>query len=162
MKVFDLQCEELGHIFEGWFASHDDYDSQQTRGLVSCPVCGSDRVIKRLSAPRLNVGHFRDHEAVERPAEGAGAAVAPSAAPASEAMQMARLQAAIFKQVREMVRKADNVGPRFAEEARRIHQGEAEDRAIRGTSTPEERAELAEEGIDVLGLPDIFDDERLQ
>ncbi|WP_233235535.1 DUF1178 family protein [Bordetella sp. LUAb4] len=162
MKVFDLQCEELGHIFEGWFASHDDYDSQQTRGLVSCPVCGCAKVIKRLSAPRLNVGHFRDPEAVKHPAEGAVAVAPVTAAPTSEAMQMARLQAAIFKQVREIVRNADNVGPRFAEEARRIHQGEAEDRAIRGTSTPEERAELAEEGIDVLGLPDIFDDERLQ
>ncbi|OWT77540.1 hypothetical protein CEY04_16500 [Achromobacter sp. HZ28] len=162
MKVFDLQCEELGHIFEGWFASHEDYDSQQARGLVSCPVCGSGRVIKRLSAPRLNVGHFRDPEAARRPAEGAVATAPASAEPTAESVQMARLQAAIFKQVREMVRQADNVGPRFAEEARRIHQGEAEDRAIRGTSTPEERAELAEEGIDVLGLPDIFDDERLQ
>ena len=76
MKVFDLQCEELAHIFEGWFASHEDYDSQQARGLVSCPVCGSDRVIKRLSAPRLNVGHFRDPDAVQRSAEGAVAAPA--------------------------------------------------------------------------------------
>ncbi|WP_454691048.1 DUF1178 family protein [Achromobacter aloeverae] len=157
MKVFDLQCEEHGHVFEGWFASHDDYDSQQARGLVSCPVCGSGKVVKRLSAPRLNVGHFREPEAAA-----SVPAPAPAAAPSSGAVQMARLQAAIFNQVREMVRRADNVGDRFAEEARRIHYGEAEDRAIRGTSTPEERAELAEEGIEVLGLPDIFDDERLQ
>ncbi|MFC4275015.1 DUF1178 family protein [Achromobacter aloeverae] len=158
MKVFDLQCEEHGHIFEGWFASHDDYDSQQARGLVSCPVCGGSKVVKRLSAPRLNVGHFREPAA----SPAAGALAATVAEPSGEAMQMARLQAEIFKQVREMVRRADNVGARFAEEARRIHYGDAEDRAIRGTSTPEERAELAEEGIDVLGLPDIFDDERLQ
>lgn len=160
MKVFDLQCAEHSHVFEGWFASHDDYDSQQARGLVSCPMCGSDRVIKRLSAPRLNVGHFRDPEAGRSSGRALMNDVAE--APASESMQMARLQAAIFKQVREMVRRADNVGDRFAEEARRIHHGEAEDRAIRGTSTSEERAELADEGIDVLGLPDIFDDERLQ
>jgi len=55
LKVFDLQCAH-GHVFEGWFASQDDYDAQQARGLVTCPVCNSAEVLKRLSAPRLNVG----------------------------------------------------------------------------------------------------------
>ena len=57
LKVFDLQCEH-GHIFEGWFGSHEDYDAQQARGLVSCPVCASATITKRLSAPRLNVAHL--------------------------------------------------------------------------------------------------------
>jgi hypothetical protein len=148
MKVFDLQCDQ-GHLFEGWFASHDDYDSQHARGLVSCPVCGSASVSKRLSAPHLNVANLHQP-----------APAAPTAD--SDAARMARLQAEVFKQVRDMVRKADNVGPRFAEEARRIHEGDAEERAIRGTSTPEERRALADDGIDFMALPDIFDDERLQ
>jgi hypothetical protein len=154
MKVFDLQCDAQGHVFEGWFASHEDYDAQQARGLVCCPVCGSDKVSKRLSAPRLNVSHLKA-DSHARPA---------SAAPASPdgSVNMARLQAAVLRQVREMVRKAENVGPRFAEEARRIHEGEAQERPLRGTATPEERQALAEEGIEFLALPDIFDDERLQ
>lgn len=149
MKVFDLQCDQ-GHVFEGWFASHDDYDGQQARGLVSCPVCASASVSKRLSAPHLKVAHLH-------------APVQPAAAQgAPEAGQVAQFQAAMLKQVRDMVRKAENVGPRFAEEARRMHEGDAHERAIRGTSTPEERDALAEEGIDFMALPDIFDDERLQ
>jgi len=59
LKVFDLQCAN-SHLFEGWFGSHDDYDAQQARGLVSCPMCQGTTITKRLSAPRLNVGHFSD------------------------------------------------------------------------------------------------------
>ncbi|ANN66179.1 DUF1178 family protein [Bordetella bronchialis] len=152
MKVFDLQCDEQGHLFEGWFASHENYDEQQSRGLVSCPMCGSTKVSKRLSAPRLNVSHLKS------PTPPGNPVTDQDGGPA----QMARLQAAVLKQVREMVRRAENVGPRFAEEARRIHEGEAEERAIRGTSTPEERQALLEDGIDFLAVPDILDDERLQ
>jgi hypothetical protein len=153
MKVFDLHCDAQGHVFEGWFASHEDYDSQQARGLVSCPVCGSDKVSKRLSAPHLNVAHLR---APQAPAS------APAAKGESDATRVARMQAAVLQQVRAMVSKAENVGPRFAEEARRIHEGEAQERAIRGTSTPEERRELTEDGIDFMAVPEILDDERLQ
>jgi hypothetical protein len=153
MKVFDLHCDALGHVFEGWFASHEDYDSQQARGLVSCPVCGSDKVSKRLSAPHLNVGHLRAPQAP---------AAASSASGEQDGTRVARLQAAMLQQIRAMVNKAENVGPRFAEEARRIHEGEAQERAIRGTSTPEERRELAEDGIDFMALPEILDNERLQ
>jgi len=149
LKVFDLQCEH-GHVFEGWFGSHDDYDAQRARGLVTCPVCDSRDIVKRLSAPHLNVAHL--HEPAPMPA--------PAKAPAPAAM--AALQAQVLRQVRELVRKAENVGPRFAEEARRIHEGEADDRPIRGVATPEERTALAEEGIDVMALPSFLDDERLQ
>ncbi|OZI59623.1 DUF1178 family protein [Bordetella genomosp. 11] len=153
MKVFDLQCDDQGHLFEGWFASHENYDEQQARGLVSCPMCGTNKVSKRLSAPRLNVSHLKAPQTAPQ---------APGAESGNPPMDMARLQATLLKQVRDMVRKAENVGPRFAEEARRIHDGEADERPIRGTSTPEERQALAEDGIDFMALPDIFDDDRLQ
>ena len=58
LKVFDLQCE-AHHIFEGWFSSHEDYDSQQERGFLTCPLCGNGKISKMLSAPRLNVSHPR-------------------------------------------------------------------------------------------------------
>ena len=84
LKVFDLQCEH-SHIFEGWFGSHDDYDAQQARGLVTCPVCGSASITKRLSAPRLNVSHL--HAPAQPPAVPAGA---------SDAEKMAALQAVVM------------------------------------------------------------------
>jgi hypothetical protein len=150
LKVFDLQCDH-SHIFEGWFGSHEDYDSQQARGLVTCPVCGSATITKRLSAPRLNVAHLR-----------APAAQASVPAGASDAEKMAALQAVVMRQVRALLRSTENVGPRFAEEARRIHEGDANDRPIRGTATVQEREALAEDGIEVMAVPDFLDDERLQ
>jgi hypothetical protein len=153
LKVFDLECQH-GHVFEGWFSSRDDYETQQTRGLLSCPVCGDATVTKRLSAPRLNVSHLHEPARSTAPAK-AGAQAAP-------APDRASIQAAVMQQVRAMVKKAENVGPRFAEEARRMHEGETAERAIRGTATPEERAELADEGIAVMEVPDFIDESRLQ
>lgn len=75
---------------------------------------------------------------------------------------MAQLQAAVLQEIRKVIRNTENVGPRFAEEARRIHAGEADDRPIRGTATPDEQRALSEDGIDVMALPDFLDDDRLQ
>jgi hypothetical protein len=162
LKVFDLQCEH-GHLFEGWFGSHEDYDSQQSRGLLTCPMCHSATIEKRLSAPRLNVGHF---EVESRASEAGGAGMGPSretvVASSPEALQLAQIQAAIMQQMRELVRNTENVGSGFAEEARRIHEGESEERPIRGTATPEERESLVEDGIAVVALPDFLDADQLQ
>jgi hypothetical protein len=162
LKVFDLQCEH-GHLFEGWFGSHEDYDSQQASGLLTCPVCQSATIEKRLSAPRLNVGHF---ESEPRVPEGANSVTNASretvVAASPEALQLAQIQAAIMQQMRELVRNTENVGTGFAEEARRIHEGESEERPIRGTATPEEREALVEDGIAVVALPDFLDTDRLQ
>ena len=176
LKVFDLQCDH-GHVFEGWFASADSYESQQSRGLLSCPVCNSSQVSKKLSAPRLNLGHGKNPDAapegVPLPAGGRGVATTGTpvagtpavggtqmAAPA--AAQMAQLQAEVMRHIRQMVRNTEDVGLRFAEEARRMHEGETQERAIRGTATLQERRELAEEGITVMPIPEFLDDDRLQ
>ena len=161
LKVFDLECAS-GHVFEGWFGSHDDYDQQLQRGLLSCPLCDSHTIVKRLSAPRINVKHARVPVAVESSASNPSERSNASASPTLEANQVARLQAALMKQVRQVINSAENVGPRFAEEARRMHEGEGQARAIRGTATAQERESLAEEGIDVVSVPDMFDDDRLQ
>ena len=160
LKVFDLQCGN-GHLFEGWFGSHEDYDSQEARGLVTCPVCQSGSVVKRLSAPHLNVGHFSDAQAMPASsASDAGSRELVTATP--ESGQLVQLQAAILQQMREFIRKTENVGDRFADEARRIHEGSADERPIRGVATHEEREALAEEGIAVVALPDFLDTDRLQ
>lgn len=162
LKVFDLQCEH-GHLFEGWFGSHEDYDSQQSRGMLTCPMCQSATIEKRLSAPRLNVGHF-DVESRTSEAGGGGSSLSRETvlAASPEALQLAQIQAAIMQQMRELVRNTENVGSGFADEARRIHEGESEERPIRGTATPEERESLVEDGITVDALPDFLDADRLQ
>ncbi len=163
LKVFDLQCSN-GHVFEGWFGSHEDYDSQQARGLVTCPVCHSDSIEKRLSAPRLNVGHFGDMlESSGSPSgHGVTADTRNVVAASPESSQLARLQAVVMQQMREFICQTENVGDRFAQEARRIHEGDSDERPIRGTATREERESLAEDGIAVVALPDFLDTDRLQ
>ncbi|NGM88793.1 DUF1178 family protein [Parapusillimonas sp. SGNA-6] len=159
LKVFDLQCEQ-GHVFEGWFSSADNYEAQQAKGLLSCPVCESTHISKKLSAPRLNVSHLKEADAAPSSASPTAANATAVASPA--AAQMSQLQAEVLKQIRQIVRSTENVGARFAEEARRIHDGEATERPIRGTATPQEREELAEEGIAVMPIPAFLDDDRLQ
>ena len=136
MIVFNLACDR-GHVFEGWFASAEDFDAQNARGVVRCPICDGARIEKRLSAPRLNLN--------------GGAAPEPPAqdAPAVSASQ----QGAWLQAVRHLIESTENVGERFADEARRIHYDEAPARSIRGTATSDQARELAEEGIDVLSLP---------
>jgi len=155
LKVFDLQCEH-GHVFEGWFGSHEDYDSQQARGLVTCPVCQSAVIEKKLSAPRLNVGHYAE------PDQASTSQSREVVATSQNANQIAQMQAFVLQQMRELVSNTENVGERFAEEARRIHAGESDERPIRGIATREERESLADEGIAVVSLPDFLDVDRLQ
>ena len=141
MKVLDLCCAG-GHRFEGWFASDDELQSQTERGLMECPVC-ADKTITRLpSAPRLNVSGAREPQ--PRPVD-----VKPSDSPAIEMT----MQAAWLRAVQQVMSQTENVGDRFPEEARRIHYGEADERAIRGRATPDEAEALRDEGIDVVSLP---------
>ena len=146
MKVLNLQCGE-GHGFEGWFASHDDYDAQRSRGLLTCPVCNSAEVSKLPSAPRLNLG-----------AEGPRPEACPTAAAEATPQALAQvspqqLQAAWMKMVRHVMAHTEDVGTQFAEEARKIHYGEREERNIRGQASRAETEALLEEGIDILPLP---------
>ena len=114
MKVLDLQCPH-GHRFEGWFASADEFEAQLSRKLVECPVCGTTEVNRLPSAPRLNL----------------------SGATQAQPVDSRALQAQVMRALREVLEKTENVGERFAEEARRIHYNEAPARSIRVT-TPED------------------------
>lgn len=139
MKVIDLRCGN-GHGFEGWFGSEDDFLQQNGRGLIECPLC-TDRAVTRMpSAPRLNLSGAREP------------APAPVPAKAAEP-QAADLQAMWLQAVRQLMASTEDVGGRFAEEARRIHYGETPLRGIRGQTTPDEREALAEEGIEVVSIP---------
>lgn len=146
MKVLDLRCSH-GHGFEGWFASNEAFETQLSAGLVECPVCADTRIVKLLSAPRLNLGNAK------APAD----AAAPSGSPASPGKPQLPAEmspeARWMRAVREVLAKTEDVGERFADEARKMHYGEAEERGIRGQATREQTEALLEEGIPVMPLP---------
>ena len=169
MKVFNLCCSQ-SHGFEGWFASELDYQDQQRRGLVSCPLCGDASVNRLPSAPRLNLSGARAPAPVPAATDGPnGGADSAPAAPAMTAdaqrndnrghdnravsTRATDLQAAWLQTVRKLMANTEDVGERFAEEARRIHYGEKPDRGIRGQASPEEREALREEGIETMAIP---------
>jgi len=152
MKVLDLQCS-AGHSFEGWFGSEQDFLSQLQRALVQCPLCGDASVQKKLSAPRLNLSGAKpplEPTTSTAPASDAVAAGAPSAL--NPELQNALHQAWVHM-AKQVLANTEDVGDRFADEARRIHYGEVEERGIRGKTTPTEARELMEEGIDLVALP---------
>jgi len=142
MKVFNLQCS-AHHLFEGWFASEEDYSSQVERGLLECPLCADKTIQKLPSAPRLNFGAAQAPQA----ASSAGKQAVVTGDPAQA------LQAAYLQLARRIVLETEDVGERFAEEARKIHYGETEERGIRGQASPAETEALMEEGIAVMPLP---------
>lgn len=144
MKVFNLGCAQ-SHVFEGWFGSEADYQSQLERGLLECPLCGDKAIEKRPSAARLNLRGPEPAPAVATQTESAPAAK-------GEAVQR---QAVMLRAMRELAAKSEDVGDRFADEARRIHHGDAEQRSIRGRASVADALEMLEEGIGVLPLPDL-------
>lgn len=146
MKVLNLRCEHE-HGFEGWFASEEDFQDQLQRGLLTCPLCASPAVTRLPSAPRLNISGAQPSGAEATP--GTGARLAHAEPAATRAALHSALQAA----VQEVLARTEDVGPRFPEEARRIHYGETEARGIRGQASPEEREALRDEGIEVYALP---------
>jgi len=137
MKVLDIQCANA-HVFEGWFADEDAFQSQVSAGFLQCPVCGSAAVHKLLSAPRIR----RSTPATDKSAQ-----ARQDAAPA------AQVQAQWLQRARDMVAQAEDVGERFAAEARAMHEGEQEGRAIRGVASAEEARGLLDDGILVLPVP---------
>ena len=139
MKVLDLQCGQQ-HVFEGWFASEDDFLGQRGRGLVECPVCGDACITKRLSAPRLNLGSARTEASSTQEVVAVGSTDST-------------LQAAWMAVARRIIADTDDVGDSFAEEARKIHYGETKERGIRGQASRAQTEALIEEGIAVLPFP---------
>jgi hypothetical protein len=164
MIVFDLQCEHH-HTFEGWFSSSEDFESQQNRGLVECPMCNNKHVVKKLSAPRINLGASapativtdRPHNSLpaqHKPnADQADSIQVQNAGPATlskEAAQtLEKMQSLWLEMAQHVIANTEDVGTSFAEEARKIHYNEAPERNIRGHASADEAAQLREEGIDV-------------
>lgn len=139
MIRFALVCSEA-HEFEGWFRDNADFDMQQKRKLVSCPVCETQSVGKALMAPAISTA--RRQEKIT--------------------LAMGDEQRRMMNEMRALTTKlkagADYVGDKFAEEARKIHDGEVDPRGIYGEATTEEARSLIEDGIDFMPLPTFPED----
>jgi hypothetical protein len=167
---YSLVCN-AGHAFESWFANSAAYEKQVRRDLVTCPLCGSAKVEKAIMAPALASSAKR--KSIQAPAtpEAPAATETPAAAEAPAANVPEKSPVAIvseherelrkkLKELREhLVKNSDYVGPKFPEEARRIHYGETEHRSIYGEASPDEAKALHEEGIEFHPLP-VLPDER--
>jgi hypothetical protein len=138
MIRFSLICE-ADHEFEAWFASSADFEDQSSRKLVTCPACGSHNVSKALMAPNLSTARAREKIAVA-------------------AGQQAEIMRKMQELSREMRANAENVGEKFAEEARRIHFGEIDPRGIYGKASRDEVSSLLEDGVSIMPLPDLPED----
>lgn len=148
MIRYALRCER-GHEFESWFQSSSAYDSQHKRGLIACPICESTKVDKAIMAPRI-VGKGKKKSEPQPEA-------APADAAQTSTMVMSPQERELVTKLRELrdhvLRNADNVGKKFPDEARKMHYGDIEHRAIYGEATPEEARELIDEGVEVAPLP---------
>ena len=138
MIQFALQCSN-GHRFDAWFRNAAAFDEQQARGIVSCAVCSDGRVEKALMAPAVATSE-------------------KSMAMSAGVPDPAKLRAMLRAYRQQVMANADNVGERFADEARKIHFEETEARGIYGQATRDEVAALLDDGIDVMPLPDLADD----
>ena len=148
MIVFDLSCA-AGHRFEGWFGSSDDFASQNARGLVACPSCGSSDVVKAPMAPAVPKKGNQQAAAVPR-AEAADTQVMSSGGEVPR--QVAEALEKIAAMQAEAIKQSEWVGDKFAEASRAIHYGEREEKPIHGKASAREAQELLDEGIAVAPL----------
>ena len=144
MIRYSLKCSD-GHAFESWFRDSAAYDSLRAAGQVTCATCGSPQVDKALMTPAVAVRGEAALPAVPSPA--------PAPQPALSAPPDSPMHRALAALRAEIEANADYVGPRFAQEARKMHEGEAEHRAIWGEATGEEARALVEDGVPVAPLP---------
>ncbi len=167
MIVFDLKCQ-CDHVFEVWFRSSADYVTQKSKGLITCPLCGSQAVEKAVMAPNVAAKSNQrsdQKQAVERP-KATSVPAAPMPAATQKPQKVAHMSASDTGPTREQMTAflrslkthvettCDNVGHRFTEEARAIHYGDAEERGIYGNASAEDVEDLLDEGISVLPLLD--------
>ena len=139
MVIYDLTCDK-DHSFEGWFSGPENYREQLSRNQIACPVCGST-VITKL--PHTCAVHMKK--------EDAPAPAAKRSRPATPTPEQFR--EALIRVHHYVQNNFEDVGSRFAREARRIHDGEVEGRPIHGTATPEERESLDDDNIPYMMLP---------
>ncbi|MBE7636550.1 DUF1178 family protein [Sneathiella sp. P13V-1] len=137
MIKYNLKCD-LNHVFEAWFKNSSAYDEQNEKGIVSCSLCGSTNIVKAPMAPSIPKKGNRK---------------APEVSTQKQSEEMAVAMKALRELRKNVEENCDYVGENFAEEARKIHYGETEERGIYGQATKEEQQELIEEGVEIAAVP---------
>ncbi len=147
MIHYQLRCGQA-HEFDGWFKDSATFEKQAKRGLVECPQCGSTAVERALMAPAVATREPvpAPRPDVQKPAPEVPAVAATGRMPAQVLAMLQRMRA-------EVEKHCDYVGTEFADEARKMHRGESEHRAIYGETTPEQAESLADEGLEVTAIP---------
>jgi hypothetical protein len=167
MIRYALNCDQ-GHAFESWFANSAAFDKQAKRGLVACPVCGSAKVEKAIMAPRLAANLGRPATEPGPPTLSSPNPTPPAPMPAVPPKTPVAMMPAAERELRHKLKElrdhitknAHYVGPRFPEEARKIHYGETEHRSIYGEASPEEAKQMHDEGIEFHPLPILPEDKN--
>jgi hypothetical protein len=158
MILYKLRCKR-GHEFEAWFAGSAAFDKQEKRGQLSCPNCGTSSVAKALMAPNV-VKRSKRKPAARKPEDNPAPAAEASKPVTQRVAAHHELAAAMRKLRSEIESKSEYVGPRFSEEARKIHYEEAPARGIHGEATSDEAKALKEEGIEFYPLPILPEDQN--
>ena len=160
MIRYRLKCKK-GHEFEAWFASGTAFDTQEKRGLLSCPNCGTSKVSKALMTPSIaKRSKKRSAPVAEAPPQTPEPTTEPAKPEIQRVAAHRELAAAMRKLRAEVEAKSEYVGPRFSEEARKIHYEEAPARGIHGEATADEAKALKEEGIEFYPLPILPEDQN--
>lgn len=159
MIVFDLICKEASHQFEGWFGSSADYEQQKSDGMLNCPTCGSANINKALMAPNIGAKGNQNSETVS-----AATDVIPAQPPNISAEPIENNAVQVPAEYKEMLtklakaqtkilEKSEWVGDDLPEKAREMHYGDSEEKPIHGIATPEDVADMEDEGIELAALP---------
>jgi hypothetical protein len=152
MIVFDLHCRQH-HVFEAWFDSSSDYEKQNARKMIGCPLCGDTKITKAPSAPNVSAKSNQRVAKSSSESELSTAAVAAATPDAPTVAEMKDMMAKLAELQEKVETSHEDVGDTFPEEVRKIHYGESEHRPIYGEATIDEAKELQEEGIEILPLP---------
>lgn len=148
MIHYQLRCGQ-GHEFDGWYKDSAAFETLARARLLECPHCGDQGVVRALMAPAVATDRRP-----EPPAPAPAPVASPPQPPGAVGGKMPDQVRAMLQRLRsEVERNCDYVGPRFAEEALRIHRGEADARGIYGETSPEQAEELAEEGVKFSRVP---------
>ena len=154
MIHYQLRCDQ-NHAFDGWFNGSAGFEKQAALGLIECPTCGGTKVERALMTPAVSTRAAARYVPVTQTGAPEPEILPPSMPPepSRKGVMPAQLVALLQRMRAEVEKNCDYVGPSFAEEARKIHRGEAEERGIYGETTPEEADTLADEGIEVRSIP---------
>lgn len=152
MIKYQFDCRK-GHAFEAWFGSIAAYEKQAASGLVVCPVCGTKKVEKSLAAPAVHGTRTSSRRKVKRESP-----VPAIYGPAPDHDKAREIIGEMRKLKTKLLENSENVGPRFAEEARKIHFGDAPARAVHGEATLSDAHSLAEDGVPFGMIPKLPED----